>query len=47
VKDPDLRKKPHQRRSLGLDVSVSWEGLKFEHSIEISAAFEELETSLF
>jgi len=41
VINPDLTKKPHKRRSQGLDVSVSWEGLMFERSIEISAAFEE------
>ena len=41
MRNSDLRKKPHQRRSLGLVVNVSWEGLMFEPSIEISRAFEE------
>ena len=41
MRNPDLRKRSHRRRSLGLDVSVSWEGLMFEHLIERSEVFEE------
>ena len=41
MKNPELRKKSHQKRSPGLDVSVFWEVLTFGHSIGKSGTFEE------